>query len=332
MRAPGAIVSALTVTAEMASSENRDGLPAPYRADPRLPRNIRLGRHGRIGILKKVPRDLWSHPRYRDKAKVIERSTGTADPAAGVEMARALLAALEREFAAARADMRRHPEAPARARPAAGPARPRTQVGEQTRQEILAAGMREFSEKGLRGARIDAIAAQTQTTKPMIYYHFGSKQKLYAAVMEAAYAGMRSLEQALHLEDLPPDEAIRRLVGGTFDHRAAHPEWVRLITVENMERASHISGRASIAQVNAAALSTLQDILDRGARAGLFHPALDAWQVHLLLTSLCFYRVSNRYTWLAIFGLDLWEKESTARQRQMAIDTVLNYVRRDGAR
>ena len=50
-----------------------------------LPRNVRVGRHGRIGILKKVPRDLWVHPRFRNKSKVIERSTGLADEAAGIE-------------------------------------------------------------------------------------------------------------------------------------------------------------------------------------------------------------------------------------------------------
>ena len=297
-----------------------------------LPKNIRFGRHGRIGILKRVPRDLWEHPRYRGKAKVIERSTGVSDEAGGVEIARRLLADLDREFARCRADLK------GRLSPqnAAGGAesdqtRARSRLGEQTKLEILAAGMREFSEKGLRGARIDAIAAQTQTTKPTIYYHFGSKQKLYAAVMEAAYAGMRSLEQDLLLEHLPPEQAMQRLVEATFDVRAEHPEWVRLITVENVERASHISGRASITRVNAPALKSVSDVLERGERAGVFRPGLCAWQVHLLITSLCFYRVSNRYTWRAIFDIDLWETEKAAAQRQMITDAVLRYVRRDAA-
>ncbi len=302
---------------------------------PPLPRNVRVGRHGRIGILKKVPRDLWEHPRYKGKAKVIERSTGVADAAGGMEIARVLLADLEREFAKCRAELKRQqgskrPAAKLPAGEADDLVRPRSLVAEQTRREILAAGIREFSEKGLRGARIDDIAAQTQTTKPMIYYHFGSKQKLYAAVMEEAYAGMRSLEQGLHLEDLPPEEAMRRLVGSSFDHRAAHPEWIRLITVENMERGSHISGRQSIARVNATALQTVRDLLERGEREGVFRPGLNDWQVHLLITSLCFYRVSNRYTWQAIFEIDLWEKANAELQRQMTIETVMSYVKRDG--
>jgi AcrR family transcriptional regulator len=301
---------------------------------PPLPKNVRFGRHGRIGILKKVPRDLWEHPRYRGRAKVIERSTGIADEAGGVAIARTLLDDLEREFARCRADFAERPgrkNAAPKPRPteADGLARPRSQVGEQTWREILAAGIREFSEKGLRGARIDDIAAQTQTTKPMIYYHFGSKEKLYAAVIEEAYRGMRSLEHGLHLEDLPPEAAMRRLVEATFDVRAAHPEWVRLVTVENIERACHISGRASITRLNATALETVRDLLERGERLGVFRQGLKAWQVHLLITSLCFYRVSNRHTWQAIFELDLWETENATLQRQMIVDAVLRYVRQD---
>jgi AcrR family transcriptional regulator len=47
----------------------------------------------------------------------------------------------------------------------------------------------------------------------MIYYYFGSKEGLYIAVLEDAYRRMRSIESQLHLEDLPPEEALRRLVG-----------------------------------------------------------------------------------------------------------------------
>ena len=106
---------------------------------PPLPRNVRVGRHGRIGILKKVPRDLWEHPRYKGKAKVIERSTGVADAAGGMEIARVLLADLEREFAKCRAELKRQQgsKRPA-AKPPAGEAadldRPRSLVATLVRQ------------------------------------------------------------------------------------------------------------------------------------------------------------------------------------------------------
>ncbi|HXP96238.1 MAG TPA: TetR/AcrR family transcriptional regulator, partial [Telmatospirillum sp.] len=210
-----------------------------------LPKNICLGRDGRIAIMKKVPKDLWEHPHYKGKAKVVERSTGVTDEASGIEIAKAMLTELERQFAQCREDLRIAPDKsvpgdeglPKKKKTGMAPkARAGADsAGDQARRDILAAAMIEFSEKGWHGARVDNIAAQTRTTKPMIYYYFGSKEKLYAAVMVEAYGGMRDLEQGLHLNALPPEEAMRRLVEATFDHHAAHPEYVRLIAAENME-------------------------------------------------------------------------------------------------
>ena len=78
---------------------------------------------------------------------------------------------------------------------------------EQTQQEILEVATLAFAEKGLAGARVDEIAARTRTTKRMIYYYFGSKQGLYRAVIERAYAGIRYVERELYLDTLPPAQA-----------------------------------------------------------------------------------------------------------------------------
>src|SRR5436309_10950315 len=89
---------------------------------------------------------------------------------------------------------------------------------EASMADILQVATAEFASKGLSGARIDEIAAATRTSKRMIYYYFGSKEGLYIAVLEEAYRRMRSIEAGLHLEDLPPEDALRRLVAFTFDH------------------------------------------------------------------------------------------------------------------
>jgi AcrR family transcriptional regulator len=58
------------------------------------------------------------------------------------------------------------------------PMRSRSHDPERTRADILEVATREFAEKGLAGARIDAIAAAMRTSKRMIYYYFGSKEGL----------------------------------------------------------------------------------------------------------------------------------------------------------
>ena len=63
----------------------------------------------------------------------------------------------------------------------------KTRNAEATRQAILAAATTEFARKGLGGARVDEIAARAHANKRMIYHYFGSKEKLFTAVLEEAY-------------------------------------------------------------------------------------------------------------------------------------------------
>jgi AcrR family transcriptional regulator len=63
---------------------------------------------------------------------------------------------------------------------------------ERTQQAILAAAEVEFGDKGLAGARVDAIAEQSGANKRMLYYYFGSKENLYVAVLERAYGAITS--------------------------------------------------------------------------------------------------------------------------------------------
>jgi len=58
----------------------------------------------------------------------------------------------------------------------------------ENRSRILDAATAEFARNGLGGARVDRIAAAAGTNKRMLYYYFGSKEKLFLAVLERAYA------------------------------------------------------------------------------------------------------------------------------------------------
>ena len=206
------------------------------------------------------------------------------------------------------------------------PPRLRPHQGARTRQGILDAATALFAERGFSGAHVNDIVAQAGTTKPMIYYHFGSKEGLFAAVLESVYAGMREIEGSLRLDGLAPTEAMRRLVHVTFDYHAAHPDWVRLISVANIHEAKHIEGSPTIALRNVAVLEILRDLLARGARDGVFRAGVDPLRLHLMIASMCFYRVSNRHTWRVIFGRDLNAPDDAALQRAMLADAVLRYL------
>ncbi len=137
---------------------------------------------------------------------------------------------------------------------------------------------------------------------------------------------MREVEQALQLDVLPPREAMARLIEVSFDYHAAHPDWVRLVSVENIHGARHIAEVASITQRNAVAVATVGRLLERGEQSGVFRSGVDPLDLHLMISSFCFYRVSNRHTWQANFGRDLLAPERAAAQRRMAVEAVLRYL------
>lgn len=197
-----------------------------------------------------------------------------------------------------------------------------------TQRSILDAAFIEFSDNGLDGARVDAIASRAGTTVRMIYYYFASKDGLYRAVLEHAYAGIRTAERDLGLEALAPDEAIRRLAEFVFDYEEANPRFVRLVSIENIHRAAHIARSETIQGLNATVISTIGAILARGQDAGVFRRDAEPIDVHLLMTAFCFFRVSNRHTLGTIFGQDPLSPELRARHRAMLVDSVLAFLRR----
>jgi len=213
------------------------------------------------------------------------------------------------------------------ARPASPDAPPvRRRDAARTRNEILDVATSEFADRGFAGARVDEIAERTRTTKRMIYYYFGGKEQLYVAVLEQAYGFIRSLEQQLDVEHLDPVEAIRELAGLTFDHHESHPDFIRLVSIENIHRAEHLSRSTVLSGLANPALDVLGAILRRGWDAGLFREDVDALDVHQVISSFCVFRTANRHTFGAIFGRDLLDPARRDHQRRMLGDLVVAYL------
>jgi AcrR family transcriptional regulator len=195
------------------------------------------------------------------------------------------------------------------------------------RANILSVATEEFSKKGLDGARVDEIAERTHTVKRMIYYYFGSKDGLYRAVLERAYEDIRSLEVSLDLDSHTPEEALRVLVGATFDYHNAHPDFVRLVMNENIHHGDHIGQLAIIKARKSTVLVMLSRLIDRGVAARVFRKDLDPIEVHMSISALCFYNVSNRYTFSQIFQRDMSSPKALKRRRATVIDIVERWCR-----
>jgi AcrR family transcriptional regulator len=205
-----------------------------------------------------------------------------------------------------------------------------TRDPERTRSEILAIATHEFADKGFAGARVDEIAAKTRTTKRMIYYYFGGKEGLYISVLEQAYTGIRALEQQVDVEHLDPAEAIRQLTALTFDHHESHPDFIRLVSIENIHYARHIARSEILAGLANPALDALTRILDRGRADGRFRGDVDPIDVHMMISAFCVFRTANRYTFNAIFKRDMLDPTRRNHYRAMIGDLVLEYLTASG--
>lgn len=202
----------------------------------------------------------------------------------------------------------------------------RTYDPARTRQDIIAVATAEFAEKGLSGARIDRIAARTKTSKRGIYYYFGSKEKLYISVLEEAYRQIRSDERALLLDHLPAREALRALVGFTFDYENAHPQFIRLVMNENIHYGKYLARSRTIQRLNTTAIDAVRRLLERGVRDGDFRAGIDPVDLHMTISALCFFNVANRYTFSRIFKKDMTSAAALAARRASVIDTILASV------
>ena len=206
--------------------------------------------------------------------------------------------------------------------------RQRVNDPEGTKRNIVEVATREFAQKGYGGARVDAIANRTRTSKRMIYYYFGGKEELYLAVLEEAYSSIRRTEATLDLERLPPEAALSTLVAFTFDYQNAHPEFVRLVMNENILDGVHMARSRTIGRLNNVVIDVLQDLLARGRRAGVFRRDLDPLEVHMTISALCVFNVANRATFSTIFKRDMASPKALAARRAQVVDIILSYVKR----
>ena len=203
---------------------------------------------------------------------------------------------------------------------------PRRRDSDRTKTDIVAIATKEFADKGFAGARVDEIAAKTHTTKRMIYYYYGDKEGLYQAVLEASYSKIRRLEQKIaHIDD-DPVAAVRALAEITFDHHDRNQDFIRIVAGENILKGAHLKHAAAVREMGNPAVDVLGRILESGRARGQFRDDVDALDVHLAISSFCFFRVANRHTWKTLFDRDLTATATRAHQRKMLGDLIVAFL------
>jgi TetR/AcrR family transcriptional regulator len=166
-------------------------------------------------------------------------------------------------------------------------------VSVDTRTAIMDAAERAFAEGGLRGARIDLIAAEVGITKAMINYYFGSKQKLYEAVLERVYRDRETWMDFAGLQTLAPGPALSSFIRQLSRHMESKPYIAPLYALENIQNQGRYFTQ------NGGIIAMLVSILERGMKSGDFR-ATDPRHaaVHIMGTCLHFFNVKQNVAFL----------------------------------
>jgi TetR/AcrR family transcriptional regulator len=208
-----------------------------------------------------------------------------------------------------------------------GGTRPQRRDPAGTRNKLLTAARREFADRGLAGARVDDIAARAGVNKQLVYHYFGDKDALYLAVLEWVYEEIREQERKLNLEGLPPEQAIRKLVASSFDHLAAHPDFIVLLNDENRGGAKHVRHLRKLEAMHSPLVSMVSKILNQGVRAGTFRRGINPVHLYISIAGLSYFFFSNTPTLSAIFGKDLSSPAAKRARRRHVVDLVLQALR-----
>ncbi|HEX7388050.1 MAG TPA: TetR/AcrR family transcriptional regulator [Castellaniella sp.] len=208
------------------------------------------------------------------------------------------------------------------------PAPERQRDAGRSQAAILVAARDEFAEMGLDGARMEGIATRAAVNKRLIYYYFRDKDQLFQAVLEKAYQHIRNAEQKLNLLNLPPPEAVRKLVEFTWNYCMKHPEFQSLLTSANLHKARHLR-QSRARELNSPVIDTLGRILEQGRSEGLFRGGIDPTQLYISIAALTFFYRSNNDTLSAIFGRHLLSPKAKQERLAHMCDLILGYVMRD---
>ncbi len=202
----------------------------------------------------------------------------------------------------------------------------REQSAQATRETLLKAAIKVFGKQGLTGARVEQISRAAKSHDRMIYYYFGSKEALFVAVIEETYRRFNEAEARLALDLSQPVQALRDVIAFMWGYYQKHPEFITLLNSENLHRGRHIGKSARAGEYSSPALAVLSSVLGSGEAAGVFRPGLSARDVYLMIASMGYFYLSNRYTLSTFLGETLDDPSALAHWQQFITDAVLRTV------
>lgn len=194
-----------------------------------------------------------------------------------------------------------------------------------TPEEVVATALTFFADQGFSETKLEKIAKSSGMSKRMIHYHFGDKKGLYIKTVSYALHLLRPKPEAMQLDSAVPVDGVRKIVEAMYTSITAHPEAVRILLMENLHKYGGVESAASLSDESNVLLN-LDKLLMLGQDAGAFRPGISAEDVLVLISSLAYYRVSNKETLHSLYEMDLDSPANIEGMKRIVVDTVLAFL------
>jgi TetR/AcrR family transcriptional regulator len=182
--------------------------------------------------------------------------------------------------------------------------------GLQTRAEIVAAAERLFAERGFEAARLEDIATEVGIRRAAIFYHFGDKQELYAAVLDAVFADWTA---ALPTDGSPAERLEASLIGW-IDYVARRPTVARLIL---REAATAQPGVVSqFVRSGSAPVEWFRAVIEEGVASGALKPIIEPHRFMSLMGGITVFHFAA-LPWLTLdAGVHPWSRSEMEKHKR----------------
>jgi AcrR family transcriptional regulator len=127
------------------------------------------------------------------------------------------------------------------------------QQGEQSREQILDATEMLMGTRGYAATSISDIRKACGLPASSIYWHFGSKDGVLAAVME------RGAQR--YFAAIPAEVAVERQLDAVVNQQSQHPDFLRLFLLLSLERSDDPAVAEVVRRVRDTAISRFRDAI-----------------------------------------------------------------------
>jgi len=158
----------------------------------------------------------------------------------------------------------------------------RPQINMTKRETIIESAIKFFGSKGFEGTSVREIAADAGVNVAMINYYFGSKDKLFASVVEYRASFLRGIfSELVNNKNLSPIEKIDFMIDQLIERKFSDAKFSHLLHRElSLELRPQL--RNAISGILLKNIDPVKTIIKNGIRVGVFQPV----DIELTLTTL----------------------------------------------